>query len=339
MVRLALLAALLALSPTQSAPLVDAGYQEAVFSVSSLPAYSTFFRDVAGWEQLAAGPVPRQQLDAWRLAKDVSARFTVFGNRGTNRGFVRLIEFTNVAQKQIRSNAQSWDTGGWFDVNTRVANMSAKFAELQADGWQATSDPVQFRFGPFVVIEWLARGPDGIVLAMIERVQPPLEGYPELRELSRLFNATQVVTDLDDAQRFYIDTLGFKTYLEHRGASPEEGPNVLGIPHNLADDIERDVVIVHPHGINEGSVELLAFDGLTGADFAANAAPPNLGILMLRFPASDIEVLHARLVEHRVEVVYPPTDIDLEPYGDVRMLGIRGPGGAWLEFYETRATR
>ena len=33
---------------------------------------------------------------------------------------------------------------------------------MQADGWLAHSDPVRFRFGPFVVDEWIAVGPDGV---------------------------------------------------------------------------------------------------------------------------------------------------------------------------------
>ena len=64
---------------------------------------------------------------------------------------------------------------------------------------QATSDPIEFNFGPFIVREWITRGPDGIVLAAIERVQPALEGWPQLRKLSRAFNATHIVPDIEAA--------------------------------------------------------------------------------------------------------------------------------------------
>ncbi len=321
-------------SETQSASLVTGGYQEAVFSVSSLADYRDFFENVAGWQVMADGPVSDAQLRAWALGADASGRQLVLGNPGTPRGYVRLVKFEGVAQEQIRSNAQSWDTGGWFDVNSRVLSMDQKFSQFQARDWQASSDPVQFSFGPFVVKEWLARGPDGVVLALIERVQPPLEGWPELREMSRIFNATQIVPDIEQARDFYMNKLGFTSYLDHHGASKTAGPNVLGMPHNVAAEVPRIVSIVHPQGKNEGSVELLQFDGLTGADWSERASPPNLGILLLRFPVADLSAFYDHVQRQGIEVITPPTTVEMMPYGTASVLAIRGPGGVWLEFFE-----
>ncbi len=315
-------------------PYVSGGYDEAVFVVSRLDAQVDFYRSVAGWEVLHRGPSPAALLAAYRLNEDVTGTEVVLGNPGTERGFLRLIHFDGVEQRQIRSSAQSWDTGGIFDVNSRVLDMQRKFAEFQARDWQAVSDPVQFTFGPFVVNEWLTRGPDGVVLALIERVQPPLEGWPHLRELSRLFNATQVVADAEAAKHFYVEKLGFAVYLEHTAASEAPEQNVLGLPHNFATDVPRIVYIVHPNGTNEGSVEILAFDGAKGADFSARARPPNLGILTLRFPLSDIDGFAEHVEAQDIEVLVAPTPMHLAPYGDVILMAIRGPGGVWLEFYE-----
>lgn len=313
---------------------VGSGYQEAVFSVSDVESWTSFFEDVAGWSVIHSGIADDAVLSAWNVPKDVTAREVVVGNPGTERGYVRLIQIDGVLQQQIRSSAQSWDTGGFFDVNSRVFSMDRKFRELQSNGWQAASDPVQFSFGPFVVKEWLTRGPDGIVLALIERVAPPLEGYPNIREMGRLFNATQVVSDIDAARDFYQNKLGFEAYLDHSGSSETAGPNVLGLPHNLASTIVRHVSILHPDGKNEGSIELLQFDGATGADFSSRAVPPNLGILMLRFPVEDIDAFAAHVMEHDIEIAVQPTNAKLPPYGTVALMAIRGPGGVWLEFYQ-----
>jgi catechol 2,3-dioxygenase-like lactoylglutathione lyase family enzyme len=283
---------------------------------------------------LSEGSVSQRIIEAYSLPKNTTAREVVMGNSGTKRGFIRLIEFVDVDQVQIRSSAQSWDTGGIFDVNFRVLSMQKKFKEMQEYGWQSASDPVEFSFGPFVVKEWLPRGPDGIVFAMIERVQPPLEGWPHLREMSRLFNATQVVADIEEAKDFYIDKLGFKLYLEHKGASSKEGPNVLGLPHNLTTKIDREVYILHPTGVNEGSVEILSFDGAVGRDFSALAVPPNLGILMLRFPVYDIDEIYQLSIDKNIEVIFPPMKVRLDPYGEIDLMAVKGPGGVWLEFYE-----
>lgn len=315
-------------------PYVSGGYEEAVFVVSDLEAQTDFYRSVAGWEVLHTGSSPAALLAAYELNDSVSGNEVVLGNPGAERGFLRLIQFDGVQQRQIRSSAQSWDTGGIFDVNSRVLDMDRKFAQFQARNWQSVSDPVQFTFGPFVVNEWLTRGPDGVVLALIERVQPPLDGWPHLRELSRLFNATQVVADAESAKRFYVEKLGFKVYLEHTAASEEPEQNVLGLPHNLATEIARIVYIVHPTGTNEGSVEILAFDGARGADFSDRAHPPNLGILTLRFPVSDMDGFAEHVASEEIEILIEPTAMNLAPYGDVILMAIRGPGGVWLEFFE-----
>lgn len=314
-------------------PYIAGGYQEAVFSVSNIERDVEFYEKVAGWEVLYRGATPKGLLRAYDLDDDVSAREAVLGNPGTERGFVRLIDFDGAEQVQVRSNAQSWDTGGIFDVNTRVADMERKFAEFQAHGWQAASDPVEFSFGPFVVSEWLARGPDGIVIAMIERIAPPLQGWPHMKEVSRLFNATHIVGDAEAARDFYIDKLGFRMYLEHVAASEVPEQNVLGLPHNMATEVPRAVYIVHPEGTNEGSIEVLGFDGAVGRDFSERADPPNLGILSLRFPLRDLDGFVRHLEREGIEIVIPPTPITMPPYGEVTVLSIRAPGRVRLEFY------
>ena len=315
--------------------LVAGGYQEAVFSVSDARDFSDTLATVAGWEIVHEGDVDRAVLAAWGLSASVAAREVLLRNPGTERGYVRLVEFIGADRRQIRSNAQSWETGGWFDVNARVVDMATTFERFQAANWQATSDPVEFSFGPFIVSEWLARGPDGIVFALIERIEPPLEGWPELRQVSRIFNATQIVADIDAAKAFYIDALGFEVYLEHDGPSEVDGPNVLGLPHNLATSVPRQVAIVHPEGSNEGSIELLAFDGVHGRDFSDLAKPPNLGIVMLRFPVTDMDAFAAHAAERRLDVATPPTEVSVPPYGSIEVMSLRGPGGVWLEFYES----
>lgn len=310
------------------------GFHEVVFSVSDLESAARFYQEAAGWDLVYLGTANSKLAESWGLPADQVIREALLKNPGTDRGFLRLVAFPGAEQQQMRSNAQTWDTGGIFDVNVRVLDIHTKFQQLRDRGWQFYSDPIRFTFGPFVVWEVLAKGPDGVVFAMVERVQPPLEGWPHLRELSQIFNSTQIVADFDANLEFYRDKLGFKIYLEHEGPSKEAGPNVLGLPHNLATEITRKVVILSPDGTNSGSVELIAFDGLTGADFSELAAPPNLGILALRFPVDNLEAYRQRLAEHGVKPIKGPSTATIEPYGEVEIMTVRAPEGARLEFYQ-----
>ncbi len=98
---------------------------------------------------------------------------------------------------------------------------------------------------------------------------------------------------------------------------------------------QREIYILHPQKINDGSVELLSYHGsVTGHDFADRAVPPNLGILMLRFPVRDMAALVRRLKRHGVETLAGPRRIALPPYGRTKLLTVRAPAGGWLEFFE-----
>lgn len=310
------------------------GWREAVLSVSDLAGWINLWTQAAGYEVVYRGQAGKDWLEVWQLPAGASAEEALLSNPGTESGFLRLVEFSGVPQRHIRSNGHTWETGGWFDVNARVVNLDAKFRQLQALGWQGFADPVSLTFGPFEVNEWLARGPDGVVIALIERVAPPLTGWPTLKNVSRLFNSTLVVADMIASYDFYVNKLGFEVYLETNGPSDTPGPNVLGLPHNLADKISRHVYIVNPVGGNEGSVELIEFDGLTGRDFSEHAHPPNLGVLSLRFPVEHAELLADNLVKKGVTVLSPPRTVNMAPYGEKTLFIVRGPNGEWLEFFE-----
>ncbi len=311
------------------------GFTEAVFIVSNLQQSQTFFERVAGYEVKDDSPVDDKLKLLWQLPDSAQLSQRLMGNIGEERGYVRLVHLAGVEQQRIRSSTQSWDTGGIFDVNVRVKDMNKKFKALQALGWNAVSDPIEFSFGPFVVKEWIVTGPDGISIALIERVKPELVDWPNLKEFSRLFNSTQVVKDITTSTHFYRHVLGFKPYLEHKGASKTPSANVLGLPYNMATQVERSVDILHPDGINEGSVELLQFHGAEGKDVSALARPPHLGIATLRFPVSNLTALKNKLTINQIKIV-AEQQINLPPYGLVDMLSIITPDGNWLEFYHQK---
>ena len=316
--------------------LIPKGWNEQVISVRDEQAMADFYTSTLGWERRAEGDVDRAQLTAWGLPEGASAHFVLVANPGSDRGFVRIVSFKGVTQRRIREHDAFWDTGGIFNMNIRVADMAKTSAKVTDAGWQAVSEPVRFTFGPFTVEEWIPRHPDGVRIAFIQRVAPPLEGWPNLVTTSRSFNSTQIVADLDRALAFYQGVLGFETYIETRGPSPEPGESVIGLSREAMMDITREVKIVNPSGYgNDGSIELLEFEGYSGRNFADYSRPPNLGNLALRFPVPDVDALVAHLESHGVKPEYAPVITEIAPYGRVKITAVRAPDGAWLEFYQT----
>ncbi|NRB52077.1 MAG: VOC family protein [Saprospiraceae bacterium] len=320
-------------SSTSILPVVS-GLREVIFSVRNLAKASVFYQEVVGYGVLYEGDCSAEQLSAWGLGREASGRETLLGNPGDEEGFIRLVQFDGVEQVVIRSSGQSWDPGGIFDINMRAKNLQGVFEDFQKAGWNGVSDPLRYQFGKFDVSEVLMKGPEDIVIAMMERHAPALEGYPNLKRLSHVFNSSHISKDVETTLDFFVNQLGFKVYMHANSTDRKAGPNVLGFPHNVNAQIELPVYIVHPDGTNFGSLEFLQVKGLEGTDFSERAIPPNLGILMYRFPVSDA-MAYAQLIEQRgVNLHTSVTELAIQPYGTVKVFVVKSPEGIWIEFIE-----
>ncbi|MEM7661983.1 MAG: VOC family protein [Pseudomonadota bacterium] len=338
-----------ALPPDPVAPSEDArtgavetglsGWQEAVITTKSADAWVDFLTRLAGWEVRGEAPIDDGLKVLWGLPDDVIGREILLANVGADSGFIRLVELENIEQDWIRADTRPWDTGGHFDLNMRVKGLRALREEMLVEGWQGDSEPVQFTFGPFEVVEWIVQGPDGVRLALIERLKPELENWPDLKTVSRAFNSTQTVADIGAARAYYEDVLGMQIYLEHVGASKAAGPNVLGLPHDIATQVEREIYILHPDGTNDGSIEILAFDGAAGLDLSSRASPHNIGLSVLRFPVNDLDATIEKLRDRGAVFDGLPVTVDLAVLGQTSMIALHSPEGARLELYEQRPER
>ncbi|MBC6428159.1 MAG: VOC family protein [Cellvibrionales bacterium] len=312
------------------------GFQEAVLHVSDLRHYQHFWQTIGGWRLLCAGSLEPQWQAIWGL--NCGGRQALLGNLGDSRGTVRLIQLDEIPALQIRSDAQAWEVGGILDLNIRVLDIARKHRQMQRRGWRGSSNPVRWQWGQTEIIEWLGHGPDGVSLALIERIVPPLDGFANLREFSCLINSTQIVTDLNVTRALFEEVLDFKVVRHSIGSQQQPGENVFGLPHSLIHALPHEVIVLHPAGIIDGSIELIGFKGLSGRDFSVRARPANLGIAALRFPVDDIGALEKRLKSHGTPIRHGPIRIPLIPYGEICMLAIQTPDGAWLEFYQQMST-
>ena len=108
------------------------GWQEAVLSVSDPEVWVRTLTDVGGWEVMERGEGNAAWLQIWQLPDTTRHQEVLMRNPGTDSGYIRLVAFQGVPQVQIRSNGQTWETGGIFDLNVRVTDIDARFVELQA---------------------------------------------------------------------------------------------------------------------------------------------------------------------------------------------------------------
>lgn len=317
----------------------SSGLQEAVASVSDARRIAEVFTAVGGWSARKLADAPPEQWRAWRVPRRCTRiEQWLLRPARDNRGFVRLVKFHGVPQRVMRSSGRTWDTGGIFDVDVFTDDVRRVYRALQARGWSAYGDPVDYGWGGFEVSQVVATGPDGLAIAVLEPRQPPQAQFPPYRGFSRVFNSSNMVRDYDATRRWFTEVLGWKFMVEGDLAGVvEPGERIFGLPLPLARQTLRRCGIVHPAGLNDGSLETIAMPGLEGRDFATDCVAPNLGWLAWRFPVADARGFARQLTARGARLYSRPAPLRLLPYGEVLAFSVRTPDGAILEFFERRA--
>ena len=347
--RLYILAMLLVASacaqPAQAAEAIskglrlDGGFQELVISVPDLEAATLLYQRVAGWRVVHRGAVQPEMLTAWRLPEPTKANDVVLQNPGDPNGFIRLVKFRGIAQEEVRPSARIWDTGGFVGFDVYARDTWQKYTQLRQAGWHAYAQPVQHQVGGLTSIQTLLQGPANEVVSIVQRLDPPLANFPNLKEMSFAFNVFATAKDFDATVAFYTEKLGFKIFLRDQGLAAPPGRNIYGMPGNLVNNVYRRTVRLHPRGDvaqddHAGSIAITSYYGAIGDDFAVSARPPHLGLIAARFPVSDAIAHAADLRAKGVMLEYEPTDVGMLPYGPAKIFAVRDPNGAWIEFFE-----
>ncbi|MFZ2998675.1 VOC family protein [Sphingobium sp.] len=320
---------------------IVSGMLEMLWSVFDIDRACAALVDVAGYVRTDLPDAGPDQAAAWGLP-DSRARIrqSLLTAPSDPGNALRLVCFEGRERVLIRPSQRTWDTGGIFDLDIFSRDARAAYRALvERHGWTAFGEPVDYVLGHFDVTQVVARGPDGIVLAIIEPRQHSEVPLPPPGALSRIFNATQIVRDMDAAIAFFTDILGWRvTMAMDIDDAVEPGAGVLGLPMPYAQTVRRRMAIVHPDGTNDGSVELLQIDGLHGHDYAARATAPNIGLFAARFPVTDADATAAAIVARGGTLHCAPCDVAIAGIGHTRLFAIRTPEGAILEFFQITDT-
>jgi hypothetical protein len=148
-----------------------------------------------------------------------------------------------------------------------------------------------------------------------------------------------MVRDFALAQRFFREQLGWVQRWEATPTWPADGSNNMGLPPSLVQSGqigERAASFAVSADARGGTIEIFAFTGLTGRDFASRAHAPNTGLLAYRVHVRDLALLERGLRQRGVEIAARSDSLILAPYGTVAALRVVAPDGAWIEFFSQR---
>jgi len=319
-------------------PRVTRGFHEVVLSVYDFDRIARPLEGVGAFKLQSLPDAPPGQFKAWRVpAGCTRIEQAYLAPIGTNhgRGGLRLVKFHGVPQRVMRSSQRSWDTGGIFDIDVFSRDCDAVYAKLQTYGWTALGDPVRYQEAQFDVKQVVAIGPDGLMVAIIQRFKPPVDDLEKFDAMSNIFNSTQMVADYDRSAKFYRDVLGWPATLEFTiDSQAEPGVDVLGLPMPQAEKAERKIGMFKPADSPDGAIELIENSTMRGKDFSAHCVAPNIGILSLLIPVPDAAALAAAVVARGGHLYSNLSTFELHPHGAVSSFSTRSPEGAILEFYQ-----
>ncbi|MEM9208848.1 MAG: VOC family protein [Pseudomonadota bacterium] len=319
-------------------PVTDQRWQEAVISVTDLDVTARFFLDIGQYEIRWRGPIDAAGIAAWGLPASASGEAMLLGPAGYPSGLVRLVRFDNVGRKApTRPGSRAWDTGCYFSLMVRMRGLESIYDDAIRLGWWTETPITTIEFGTSKLDIVVFRGPDGVQVQGYERLEPPLPAeIPPFERMAGPFNVMQTVQDRDASYRFYTEVLGFDTFYKGKPYTAKiPTPTPLGIPLNLTTRSAYRAGIVYPTAGEFGRMEMVEFMDLDGNDYAENCNAPNLGLLAVRFPVGDTAQAMTTLSARGMSISAPAADVRIEPYGDVRLFGIKTPDGANVHFFET----
>jgi catechol 2,3-dioxygenase-like lactoylglutathione lyase family enzyme len=327
--------------PAQAAPPATGfgvePWSEVVVSVADLNASAAWLVEDGGWREVARGELTRAELAYWDLPEEVSGAFLKICAPAATTGCIRYVRFDGAkGQRPIRLAARPWDTGGIFSVMLRSEDAQAMFDAAIARGWWAESPPYAFSFGGSDLVNVVIRGPHGVNYALYQRAAPPFDAFPVGR-LSQAFNTMRMVRDQPSALAFFRDRLGFGVLFDAPFTDPEPRPNNFSVPANLATTLIRRAAVAQPVLPGEdGRVEVMQFEGLAGRDLSAHAAPPNWGIISVRYPVARLDAYRGLLEANSVAVVHEAAGVPVGGLGTLDLVAVRDPDGSLTEFYHAR---
>jgi catechol 2,3-dioxygenase-like lactoylglutathione lyase family enzyme len=315
----------------------QSGIQEVVVSVFDIDLMARAFVEAGDFVKVALPDAAPEQVAAWRVPAGctrIEQAHLVHRSAAEARGGMRLVKFHGVEQKVMRSSQRSWDTGGIFDVDVYSRDVSKVYRQLQGLGWTALGDPVDYSESILHVRQVVASGPNGFMLAIIQRFSPPVDDVPPFEAMSVIFNSTQMVSDLDRALDFYTRVLGWSVGMRFDITDQAEpGADVLGLPLPQAETAVRRLAMLRAPGENPAAVELIENRSMRGRDFSNDCVAPNVGILSLRIPVPDARDYSRQVQSRGARLYVEPQAVPVAPYGTLEMFSVRSPEGAILEFF------
>lgn len=307
--------------------MIKNGIARILIGVSDLSKSVEFYRDILQMSVVEEYSLDSQTIEQlWNLPPSTTARSVCLKN-DQQTTLIQLIEFTPNSGKFIRTGGNTTDYG-LFTIAFRAKDVDAIYDRFKQQGYQFICPPITYTFswGPVTVKETIMLGPDATPIVFIERLSEPkpvLEG-----DFGTMLDASQVVADMEEINKFYVDILGLTTIFDQV------------LPQGMIDDIlnlptgteSRMAFITQP----ESKSPVLEFIqcSVKGKYLSDIAKPPHLGIFAIAFAVDDLSALIQKLQANNIKILSEPVAISSYDSESARAIIVKAPNGVNIQFVE-----
>jgi catechol 2,3-dioxygenase-like lactoylglutathione lyase family enzyme len=306
---------------------VTKGIDRVVTSVGKLEDALVFYRDIVGMKSVAneiLEPDEIQQL--WNLPKGTQAH-AAFLKIDRCSTLIEVVEFKPHSGKLIKNGVEA-SFYGLYDITFRVSGIDAIYRDLVERGFVFLTPPISYQptFTPYAVKETFFLGPGNVPHGLIERMTG--EELESRGHFKTLVDTAQIVEELNEVIRFYVDILGLD--LMNQATIPEGLlEKLLGLPHHTSAKLafinRKDSETLH--------VEIIQLS-VKCKSLASIVRPPHLGLFMISFEVENLSSLLHKLSKERIAVLSGPIEINTVLYGRTRAITVEGPAGVMIELFE-----
>lgn len=295
--------------------------REIVVSVFDLDRTLAAFTGPLGWPLRERGQADPTVARVLGLPVDTPIDQALLGTAKQDDVSIRLIAIhvDDKSRTPIRPGGRWWDVGGLGPLQLSVADADSAAAGLALLGWSRGGPPRSSASRR--VIEM--RGPDDLTVSL--STDDPVSGDT--------VTGAAIVHDIAAWREFMSEILGISPVAQ--GERRNVDPDLFGLPgsvRGLSDHRWASIALSPSSHLNA-----LQFLRTIGHDFTGDVRAPRLGVLALRLEVSDAGTIAARAKAKAAPVAAELQIERLSPYGTVRTVVLRAPGGLAIEAFTPQA--
>jgi catechol 2,3-dioxygenase-like lactoylglutathione lyase family enzyme len=311
----------------------------AVIGVDDLARSLSFYRDMLGFDVVAAASADNADCRLWGLPAGARFSMTVLADRGATVGRIVLLHVPEMPRRLIR-DVEGQECFGLINLNFYCDDIHVRTRTLETAGYRAWSAPIRHDMGPSVgsPTEVMIEGPDGVIVNLVELPSGPMSsrigqmrayvdragGYNR-RGMTPVVTSQHGVKNLDRARCFFTEVLRAGVLIDVVLGSDDMRKFMRYPPGGKA----RSVFMQGNHMF--GKVALNEPLNFPCIDLTSRAVPPNVGYIAQAFLVTDLTAAQLRADQVGAEPFSGPERIVIPGLGEVTSTIVRNPGSGALQ--------